>query len=109
MLPATTVATLYQRLYRQGQRLTAPMTAGSTLHEFEEALVGRVIELTRKRRWGDTPASITQKTRQLTDLYVQGLYSPRTPNAAEQTLAIQAWLQLRRQLWLAWLWRKRGK
>ena len=109
MRPATTVATLYQRLYRHGRRLTAPMTAGSTLYEFEHALVGRVIELTRKRRWRDTPASITQKTRQLTDLYVQGLYSPRTPNAAEQTQAIQAWLQLRRQLWLAWLWRKRGK
>jgi hypothetical protein len=109
MLPATAVATLYQRLYRHGRRLADPVTAGSTLHEFEDALVKRVIELTRERRWGDSPASISQKTRQLTDLYVQGLYSLHAPSADEQTQAIQTWRQLHRQLWIAWLWQKKIK
>jgi transglutaminase-like putative cysteine protease len=106
MPPATTVTMLYQRLYRHGRRLAAPVETGSTPHEFKTALAERVIALTQGRRWASAPASVTQRLGWLTDLYVRKLYSPHAPVATEQAQAIKTWRQLRRQLWLAWLWKK---
>jgi transglutaminase-like putative cysteine protease len=106
--PALAVSTLYQRLYHHGQRLAVPTQAGSTAHEFETALARRVITLTQNRRGAAPPASIAQNTRWLTDLYTRELYSPHSPNSTEQTQALKTWRQLQSQLWLAWLWKKRG-
>ena len=39
----------------------------------------------------------------LVDLYVRARYSPHPQDAGARTVAINAWLSLRRSLWLAWL------
>jgi transglutaminase-like putative cysteine protease len=104
--PAVTVATLYQRLYRHGQRLAVPVQAGDTPYEFAASLARRVADLAQARRWGPVLAPAAQEASWLTDLCVQALYSPHPPDAADQVQAIQAWRRLRWRLWLAWLWQK---
>jgi transglutaminase-like putative cysteine protease len=104
--PAEVVSTLYQRLYRHGQRLAVPMEAGDTPYEFEAGLRERVATLAQDRRWGETLATTDQEVRWLTDLYVQGLYSPHEPDPVDRSRALKRWQGLRRRLWLAWIWQR---
>ncbi len=108
MPPVAAVVTLYQRLYRYGQRLAVPAGVGTTPYEFAADLVGRVAELAQDKRFGVVLASTVQEVRWLTDLYVRGLYSRYGLSAAEKAQAIETWQRLRRQLWLAWVWQKGG-
>jgi transglutaminase-like putative cysteine protease len=107
--PAAAVAVLYQRLYRHGRRLTVPVQAGDTPHEFAASLAGRVADLAQGRRWGMVFAPAARELWWLTDLYVRELYSPYLPDAADRAQAIQTWQRLRRRLWLMWMWQKRQK
>jgi hypothetical protein len=65
-----------------------------------------VAALAQGRRFGATSTSTNREVRQLTDLYVRGLYSPQKPAAADRSQAIKAWRRLRRKLWLAWVWQR---
>jgi hypothetical protein len=103
------IATLYQRLYRHGRRLAVPMEAGDTPYEFEAGLTERVTTLAQDRRWGETLTTTGQQVRWLTDLYVEGLYSPHKPDTADRSQALKRWQGLRRRLWLAWLWQRMKK
>ncbi len=107
--PAEAIAALYQRLYRHGRRLVVPTQVGDTPYEFEAGLTERVTALAQDRRWGETLAVADQEVRWLTDLYVQGLYSPHKPDAADRSQALKRWQQLRRKLWLAWIWHRTQK
>jgi len=104
--PAEAIARLYQSLYRHGQRLAVPTEAGDTPYEFEAGLTERVTHLARHRRWGETSAGTCREVRWLTDLYVQGLYSPHKPDTADRSQALKRWQRLRRKLWLAWMWHR---
>jgi len=106
MPPVAAVVTLYQRLYRYGQRLAVPAGVGTTPYEFATELAGRVAKLAQDKRRSAVLASTRQEVRWLTDLYVRGLFSPYGLNAAEKAQAIQTWQRLRRHLWLAWVWQK---
>ena len=88
MSPAATMATLYDRLHRQGRHIIAPTAAGYTPNEFASAVSERVAEL-------------TGAVRAFTDLYVRGLYSPQKPDARDKDRAMRIWHRLRWQLWLA--------
>lgn len=106
MPPVAAVVTLYQRLYRYGQRLSVAAEVGTTPHEFATNLAGRVAELAQDERFGAVLASTVQEVRWLTDLYVRGLYSRYGLNSAEKAQAIETWQRLSRHLWLAWMWQK---
>lgn len=107
--PPAAVAMLYQRLYRHGRRLAAPVRAGDTPYELAASLAGRVADLAQENRWGAQFAPAAQELCWLTDLYVRGIYSPHPLEAADQAQAIQTWQRLRRRLWLAWIWLKGWK
>ena len=102
--PAAVADKLYQRLYRHGRLLAVPAGAGDTPYEFAEGLTERVAELAQDRQLGETSTSTNQDVHWLTDLYVQGLYSPHKPTTAHRSQAIKTWQRLRRRMWLAWIW-----
>jgi hypothetical protein len=102
--PAAVADKLYQRLYRHGRLLAVPAGAGDTPYEFAEGLTERVTELAQDRQLGETSTSTNQDVHWLTDLYVQGLFSPHKPTTAHRSQAMKTWQRLRRRMWLAWIW-----
>jgi transglutaminase-like putative cysteine protease len=105
MKPAAAVATIYRRLRRHGPRLAIPMRAADTPYEFAALFTGRLEGLAQRKRWGKVFAPAVQELHRLIELYVLASYSPRLPDAADRTQAIQTWRKLRWRLWLAWVWR----
>ena len=106
MSPVAAVVTLYQRLYRHGQRLAVPAGVGTTPYEFAADLAERVAVLAQDKRFSAVLASTVQEVRWLTDLYVRGLYSRYGLSTAEKAQAVETWQRLSRHLWLAWMWQK---
>lgn len=104
MEPLAAVTTLYRRLQQYGPPLAVPRRAADTPYEFAASLAERVKGLARRGRWKKLLAPAVRELRRLTDIYVQGSYSPRLPDAADQSRAIQTWQKLRWRLWLARLW-----
>jgi transglutaminase-like putative cysteine protease len=100
--PTVTIEQLYRRLLRYGRRLAVPIWAGETPYEFNDLLVGRVVEQANRWRWGRWLKPAVQETHWLTDLYVRLVYSTHPPDLDNQTHAIQVWWRLRWRLWLAW-------
>ena len=101
--PTQTVTALYQRLQRHGQRLAQPAGAGETPYEFAVSLTERIAALAQGSRWAGLFGAAPHEVRQLTELYVQALFSPHPPDSDAQTQAIRTWQHLRRRLWLLWL------
>ncbi len=101
MLPERAVITLYHRLYRLGWRLAVPVWPGNTPHKFSEALLTQVQSLIRGNNQQTALESTTQEIEQLTQLYMQTVYSNQHPTSNHQQHAIQQWQHLRRRLWLA--------
>jgi transglutaminase-like putative cysteine protease len=101
--PAAAATRLYRRLRRYGRRLETTPRAGDTPYEFAALLSARLTDLAHAGRLASLLAPAAAEVRQVTDLYVQTLFSPHPPDAAAQRQAIRTWQRLQRRLWLAWL------
>ena len=99
--PGAAVIDLYRRLYRHARGLEAGFRQGDTPHEFATTLALRLKELAQGHRGGQRLLSALDEIRWLTELSARTLYSRHTPQASEQSEAVQLWGRLRRRLWLA--------
>ncbi len=106
--PEQAIARLYGRVYRRGRKLGAGFAPGDTPYEFGASLDERLSALMDGRGNADGQADARleidrAELRKLVDLYVRASYSPHPQDAGARTMAINAWLAVRRNLWLAWL------
>lgn len=106
--PEQAIARLYGRVYRRGRTLGAGGGPGDTPYEFGSSLDERLCALmdgcAGAEGQADARLEIDRaELRKLVDLYVRASYSPHPQDAGARALAINAWLTVRRNLWLAWL------
>ncbi len=99
--PGAAVIDLYRRLYRHARGLGAGARQGDTPHEFATTLIVRLKELAQGHRGGQRLLYAMDEIRWLTELCARSLYSRHTPEASEQSEAVQRWGRLRRRLVLA--------
>jgi len=102
--PEKAIARLYGRVYRRGQAFGAAAGPGDTPYEFGAHLDERLRALLDGPSRPDARLEIDRaELRKLVDLYVRANYSPHPQDAGARAMAINAWLTVRRTLWLAWL------
>lgn len=92
--PTDAAAAIYRRLRRFAKWLRVQSGASDTPYEFAEAFSVRALQLSKEKRWRRTGASIAPDVRWLIDLFVRAAYSPRAPQAYEQTQAVAMWRRL---------------
>jgi hypothetical protein len=97
--PAATMATLYQRVRRQGQRLAVPIRVSDTPYEFAASFAGWAADVAQENWWGDWLTPATNDVRSLVDLLVQANYGPLPIQSPDQHRAVQVWSRLHRHLW----------
>lgn len=106
--PEQAIARLYGRVYRRGRALGVEAGPADTPFEFGAGLDERLRALMDGRAGAEGQADARleidrAELRRLVDLYVRARYSPHPQDAGARALAINAWLTVRRNLWLAWL------
>lgn len=102
--PEQAIARLYGRVYRRGRMLGVDAGPGDTPYEFGAYLDEQLRALLDSRGRPDARLDIDRaELRRLVDLYVRASYSPHPQDAGARAMAINAWLSVRRNLWLAWL------
>ncbi len=98
--PAAAAATLYRRLRRHGRRLSVPMSAGDTAHEFAASfsdwLAGKL------GRWQRRVLRPTvQQVEEVIRFYVQASYASSPASSSQREQALRSWRALSWRLWLA--------
>lgn len=101
--PTETIKRLYGQLEQYSRSLAVQSDSSSTPLELTSALSRRVQQIAHAQPWHDRLQPVTQEAIWLTHLYLRTVYSPHTPNRADQVRAIQVWQRLQQRLWLAWL------
>jgi hypothetical protein len=100
----TASATLYRRLFRQGQRLEIAQQPNSTPHEYTASLNAHIGSLASPDRWQPNWQEQIQAAQEeswtVLNLYTRTIYSSQAPDREAVHQAIQAWNKLRRRLWL---------
>jgi transglutaminase-like putative cysteine protease len=99
--PEATIAALYGRLYRHGQRLAVRTRAGETPFEYAASLAERMEELAEKGVWATVFAPLAREAHWLISLYVRICYGPHSADKVYQQQAIRAWRRLYWRLLLA--------
>lgn len=102
--PKAAITVLYSRLYRHGRRLAVPAQPGDTPFEFVASFADYVTGMAQGKLWAAVMKSAVQEAHWLADLYVRTCYAPHSPDAADLGRAMRMWSQLRRRLWLAWVY-----
>lgn len=92
--PTDAATAIYRRLRRFAKWLRVRSGASDTPYEFAEAFSDRALQLSKEQRWRKTIAPIAPDMRWLIDLYARAAYSPRAPQAYEQTQAVAMWRRL---------------
>ena len=92
---------IYSRLYRHSRPLTGKVASSLTPNEFTDLLQTRVQEASQVNFLKDTLSPIPNKTKVLTQLYNQALYSLHQPSRLEIKTALQNWRDLRWRLWFS--------
>ncbi|MGE5221479.1 MAG: transglutaminaseTgpA domain-containing protein [Omnitrophica WOR_2 bacterium] len=104
--PNVTVQRIYNRLRRTGRPIATSSLAGDTPNEFSQALSGAVGKQARIGLLKQAFYSVNREVSQITALYNQIAYSPRTASKKDREHIIQTWKELRGRLWLARLIQK---
>lgn len=108
--PPIAVVSLYRRLLRQGRRLPFPLLPSQTPYEVSTGMGAQLDRLVEGSPFHQVLHPGSDEIADLTEVYVQTIYSPTPPGSAHQHAAIQTWGRLRWRLWLAkWLKRLRRK
>jgi hypothetical protein len=108
--PPVAVVSLYRRLLRQGRRLPFPLLPSQTPYEVSTGMGAELDRLLEGSPFHQVLSPGSDEIADLTEVYVQTIYSPTAPESAHQHDAIQTWSRLRWRLWLAkWLRRLRRK
>jgi transglutaminase-like putative cysteine protease len=103
MPPEVTLATLYRRFRRHGQRLAVPMQPGNTPYEYLTSFTEHVAGVAQRSAWAALLVPGAQEARWLIGLYVRTCYGPQSPDVADQRQAIRTWRHLHRRLWVVWV------
>ncbi|MGH2542379.1 MAG: transglutaminase-like domain-containing protein, partial [Ardenticatenaceae bacterium] len=101
--PGATMSRLYGRLHHFARRLGMDRDAGATPYEFAGTFKHEVSNLAGRHPWHDALRPAVEEAQELTELYVQTIYSSVGPDAEGGLRALQLWQRLHRRLWLALL------
>ena len=93
------VGLLYQRLWRHGQRLTLPVSAGATPHEFAATFMDAAADLTAEGIGARLLGDLSEDARRLVEAYVVASYTPHPRLDAIVEWSRAAWPRLRHRLW----------
>jgi transglutaminase-like putative cysteine protease len=99
--PMMTIVYIYQHFYHSSRPLVEYFNTGDTPYEYVDRCKQRLNKLVKNHLWNLYFRRGAKEAIRLTQLYTQVVYSPHPPILNDKQIAINAWVHLRRRLWLA--------
>jgi transglutaminase-like putative cysteine protease len=99
--PQLAIQDVYRRLFRQGELMKVPLSAGMTPIEFTILFSTLLEEFSSQRSWGGFISPAGAEIQKIAEIYSRSIYSTNIPGSDEKQHAIRAWRRLRARLLLA--------